>query len=726
MVFMGSPGTGKTTVARAMSGILYSLSLKPSNVFVETSGLELTGEHVGQTKTKIAYFLKKAKGGVLFIDEAYSLDGGQYGKEACEALVAAMTSKDFSDVLIIIAGYSSEINKMLGSNSGLKSRFTTFFEFPDWEVDDCVAFFSMCAEKERFAVDTDALDEIRDGCQRLKQLKGWGNGRDVKHLFTQSKENRAERVYKDFEPVRKIVRFDVKAAVNSMLQARIGKLSDPEVDPFAEVEKLFRMKEVKAKILKLQKTWSLERSEGNNTPSLGHFCFTGSPGCGKTTVARAIAKVLFGLELKASDKIIETSAMELTAEYTGQTKKKVERQLQDAKGGVLFIDEAYSFYGQYGQEAIDTLVAAMTSPDYADVLIVIAGYPMEIDGMFQKNPGLKSRFSHFFCFPDWSAEDCVNFFTKCASLENFAKLDDSILETITAGCRELIGFDGWANGRDVKRLWDESKSNRAERLDGHPEGDKVILPRDVTMTIESMIEVRRPKTEYSRANLSNTFTENSLVLVCDDGQDSHLSHQTQSKANKSPRCSAITETQATFNVKGADTKQNECDEQSMRSEIINFDKSFKNDTASDGRDKGVRDEDWEELLLSKESERKRFEEIAKLDEEFRLVRQAAEEARRRHEDELQRIKEEKVRDEQEKARRKAEEDEAKRLREIEDRRQRLKEKHRKQEAIKEKLRSIGLCPAGFIWHKVVRGWRCGGGSHFVSDKELWHNYGVDL
>lgn len=101
---------------------------------------------------------------------------GPYGKETCDTLVAAMTSDEYRDVLIVLAGYPHEKHAMFNSNSGLKSRFTNFFEFPDLEPDDCVAFFKMCADKDAMAVEKGVLDSLHDGIGRFKQLCGWANG----------------------------------------------------------------------------------------------------------------------------------------------------------------------------------------------------------------------------------------------------------------------------------------------------------------------------------------------------------------------------------------------------------------------------------------------------------------------------------------------------------------------------------------------------------------------
>jgi len=189
---------------------------------------------------------------------AYNLGKGTYGKEAVDTLV----------------------EEMLDSNAGLKSRVTHFFEFPDWVPQDCESFFASIASKEGFEIDRDVLDVLQEGCSRLIQLKGWANGRDVTKIWSESKSLRAQRVYDHPEVAKKITVDDINTAVNNITQSRIGKLSDcdPNIDPLALLDGLFRMDDIKAKLQMLQRTWVVSKREGDCTPDLGHFVFTGSPG----------------------------------------------------------------------------------------------------------------------------------------------------------------------------------------------------------------------------------------------------------------------------------------------------------------------------------------------------------------------------------------------------------------------------------------------------------------
>eukprot|EP00966_Prymnesium_polylepis_P189389 4388063-Prymnesium_polylepis.1 len=237
------------------------------------------------------------------------------------------------------------------------------------------------------------------------------------------------------------------------------------------------MEGVKAKLLQLQNVHIIARREGEEPPQLGHFLFLGAPGTGKTTVARAAAGILHKLDLISRYHVEETSGLNLTGQYIGETKKKVEEQLSGveilppqldkAKGGVLFIDEAYELgKSQFGEEACTALVAAMTDPQYAGLVIIMAGYQAEMSKMLDTNPGLKSRMRHTLEFPDWAPENCVSFFMKKARSLDF-QFDAAVLTPILQhGFKKLLPLDGWGNARDVELVWMSTKENRADRLMG--------------------------------------------------------------------------------------------------------------------------------------------------------------------------------------------------------------------------------------------------------------------
>lgn len=169
-----------------MANILYQLDIISSDKPIETSGLDLTGEYVGQTKKKVTDILDMACGSVLFIDEAYELGKGIYGWEAMTTILAAMTDPRYSSLVIIIAGYEKDIDSMLNMNPGLKSRFTQYFNFEDWLQSDCQVFFLNLAKRDNYILE-DGIDEmLLENFEKLRNRPGFGNGRDVNRIWTDS------------------------------------------------------------------------------------------------------------------------------------------------------------------------------------------------------------------------------------------------------------------------------------------------------------------------------------------------------------------------------------------------------------------------------------------------------------------------------------------------------------------------------------------------------------
>ena len=190
MVFLGNPGTGKTTVARMVAGILYNLDYIDQNKLIEVSAKDLIGQYVGQTAPKTMEVIEKALGGVLFIDEAYSLatKPGQattFNEECIATLIQAM--ENYRDNLVVIfAGYTKEMDAFLKSNSGIISRIGYTLEFKDYTVDELIEILKSMFKKSGFIVDNSALDKSRDIIEKYRHTEGFGNARFVRNLYEKS------------------------------------------------------------------------------------------------------------------------------------------------------------------------------------------------------------------------------------------------------------------------------------------------------------------------------------------------------------------------------------------------------------------------------------------------------------------------------------------------------------------------------------------------------------
>ena len=198
MVFVGPPGTGKTTIARLVSQIFHALGLLSKGHLIEVDRAELVAGYVGQTAIKTDACVKEAFGGVLFIDEAYSLAAGSeqdFGQEAIETLLKLMEDNR-EDLVVIAAGYRDRMELFVESNPGLRSRFTRFIDFPDYTPDELTTIFTRLAEEEGYKLDAGVADSVRKKMfdAYMMRTPTFGNGRMVRNLFEQTLTAQANRL----------------------------------------------------------------------------------------------------------------------------------------------------------------------------------------------------------------------------------------------------------------------------------------------------------------------------------------------------------------------------------------------------------------------------------------------------------------------------------------------------------------------------------------------------
>ncbi len=205
MVFSGSPGTGKTTVARLVAAIYKELGLLSKGTLYETDRAGLVAGYVGQTALKVTEVVEKALGGVLFIDEAYALSssgaGNDFGPEALDTLVKLMEDHR-DDLVVIVAGYTDEMKQFLKANTGLVSRFNKFIEFPDYSNEELLDIFGVMADKAGFKVEDEARATLERKLAELEPAAKatFGNARGIRNMFEKIVVNQANRVVMYEEP----------------------------------------------------------------------------------------------------------------------------------------------------------------------------------------------------------------------------------------------------------------------------------------------------------------------------------------------------------------------------------------------------------------------------------------------------------------------------------------------------------------------------------------------
>ncbi|SJZ34175.1 AAA family ATPase [Garciella nitratireducens] len=199
MIFSGSPGTGKTTVARILGKLFSSLHILDSGHIIEVERADLVGEFVGQTAQKVKSKVEEALGGILFIDEAYSLARGgkkDFGKEAIDTLVKAMEDHK-NDFILILAGYKEEMEYFLMSNPGLKSRFPIYLEFRDYSIEQLMQIAEIIAQKRQYQITLEgkrALYNILLRNQLTNDNRNYGNAREVRNIIEKAIRKQALRL----------------------------------------------------------------------------------------------------------------------------------------------------------------------------------------------------------------------------------------------------------------------------------------------------------------------------------------------------------------------------------------------------------------------------------------------------------------------------------------------------------------------------------------------------
>jgi SpoVK/Ycf46/Vps4 family AAA+-type ATPase len=198
LIFAGAPGTGKTTVARTYGKLLKSLGVLSKGQFREVSRRDLVGQYIGHTAEKTSVVFEESLGGVLFIDEAYTLSrqagsGGDFGQEAIDTLVKLMEDHR-AEVAVIVAGYTAEMREFLDANPGLASRFSKTIEFENYSPDDLVQIIGRMVTAGDYRIDEAAHPVLRDHFARIADDPNFGNARDARRLFEGVRKVQSQRL----------------------------------------------------------------------------------------------------------------------------------------------------------------------------------------------------------------------------------------------------------------------------------------------------------------------------------------------------------------------------------------------------------------------------------------------------------------------------------------------------------------------------------------------------
>lgn len=471
MIFVGNPGTGKTTVADFIGEIYASMGLLSKGKVIKVSRNDLVGQYLGHTEKKTQEYLKRAEGNVLFIDEAYSLcadeNGKDFGHRVIEILLTVL-DKDQVDMLVILAGYPEEMKKMIETNPGLPSRFPYTFYFNDYSVDELMQIARNYVENKHYFFTPKAFQALRTLVERQYEDKDryWGNARFIVRLISsqilpamgsrlaaltvEKRENK--------RTLQQICLADVQACdtVN-------------QVEPFEEeeIERALRKLDAMVGLAKVKESvhnfvtvarYLQKRGQSYFRDEPLRWSFVGNTGTGKSTVAGILAEILRAMHVLNRGNLIELKAENLYNVPDYKVDELIRNAMKQSEQGLLFVDgDAPMFKNPQtrfnGQELRFKLNSLMMELPGNYAVVIAEQTPYGRVSMNNEIPTVLPEMDHTFYFEDYSPEELMDILSMCLEKRNLHLEPEAvgIMETYISHLHDNKQL-GYANARTMNAL----------------------------------------------------------------------------------------------------------------------------------------------------------------------------------------------------------------------------------------------------------------------------------
>lgn len=398
---MGNPGTGKSELARLVGRLYYEAGALPQGHLVEASAGNIVTQNVGGTAMNMRALVQQALGGVLFIDEAYALLSNPHGREAIDQLVNDMTAYE-GQFAVVIAGYTRRMERFLKANEGLASRIGTTYHLPDYTPEEMHRILDLfiSRDEDNLVLSEDLERRMDIFCSNWANDHGseWGNAREAGRLVGLMKQAATARLQRSRRYIPgmsiELTLEDLPEKYRKHLKPKAQSLEEA----LQEMENMVGLDNVKVYLRELIQNirW------GASASSPGRFLFHGPSGTGKTHVARLLGVMLQRLGVLKRDFVYEIAAQDLlhtddSMDYGDNQNPTPQQILQaavdNARGGVLFIDEAHQLNTPEGRSVLRALIPIVESEEFRkDTCLIMAGYTAEIREMMRVDDGFGRRF----------------------------------------------------------------------------------------------------------------------------------------------------------------------------------------------------------------------------------------------------------------------------------------------------------------------------------------------
>jgi len=506
-IFLGNPGTGKTSIARLLGKFFKAIGLLEHGHVIEVDRADLIGEYIGETAQKTDKVINQALGGILFIDEAYSLkkenSEQDFGQEAIDIILKRM--EDYKNKFFVIAaGYPALMQSFLNSNPGLKSRFTHFFTFEDYTVEELTSIYKIFALKDKYVVDKVAESFLSEKLETIcnKSDETFGNARYVRNLFNETKVRLSKRYQlleeneKDFSALNTLTKEDIQNAFINIDNRESGNISQEIIIEkyINEVNNLVGLDDVKIVFNRMLASIKVDRLKKERAITSVHknlnALFISEHGSGTSTIARLYCKSLKEAGRLSKGELIEIDGSTFFGLGKLDAYLMMDELFKKLLGNVILVNDVMAAL-QCTDDFSESLLQYFLKKLYLindDVVALLSGSREEIENLLNNFPVLENQFPNVFGFEPYTTRQLLEIALNICQKNNY-QLDEGawqqMLELIIELKKET--HKNFYNSRTIKELINKAISYQEDRILGIKDIDESDL---MMITYEDLTELR--------------------------------------------------------------------------------------------------------------------------------------------------------------------------------------------------------------------------------------------